>query len=60
MQLSSLERDRLSMQDMSLFVEFIYALMRLGKHEHMFCSGLQLKVWYEMLVGEVEEVVNHD
>lgn len=59
MELSNLEHCRLSLQDMSHFLELRSALINLDAHEHMFCSATQFKAWYELLVGEAEEIVTH-
>lgn len=34
-------------------------LVDLGEHEHMSCSTLQFKTWYDLLVEELQEVVKH-
>lgn len=33
------------------------AVMDVGVHGHLFCSTLQIKVWYELLVRKVEITV---
>lgn len=53
---SNSENDHSNLQNMSLFVELLPALMDLGPHGEMFWSTLQFKTWYELLVGEAEEV----
>lgn len=58
-ELPNWERDRLSVQDMSHSVELLSALLGLGVHGHMCFSALPVKTWYDLLRGEVEEVVKH-
>lgn len=40
-------------------MKWLSALVDLAAHWHMFCSSLQLKTRYGLLVGDVEEVLNH-
>lgn len=34
--------------------------MDVGGHEHLFLSALELKTWFELVVSEVEDVVQHE
>lgn len=45
---------------MGHFVEFPSLVMDLEAREHLFCSLLQLKTWYEVLVGEVKDVIKEE
>lgn len=45
---------------MSNFVKLLSAFRDLGPHRQRFCSKLQVNSWYELLVGEVEQVVTHE
>lgn len=58
-QLSDSERERLVLNDMSRFVEFLPTLVDLDAHVHMFCFALQSKTRYDLLIGDVEGVVKH-
>lgn len=58
-ELSNLNHERLRLQDMNHFVELLSTLMDLDADGNMFCSALHLKKWYELLLEEVEEVVQH-
>lgn len=44
---------------MGHFVELHSALIDLSTHEYVFCSALQFKTKYELLLVEVYEVVKH-
>lgn len=44
---------------MSHFVNFHSALMYQRVHKPIFCSALQSKTWYELLVRELELIVIH-
>lgn len=48
---SNLEHDSLGVQNMSGFVELLSPLKDLGAHEYMFCSGMQLRTMYQLLVA---------
>lgn len=56
-ELSNLEHDPSSLQDMRHFVELLSALMDLGAYGDIFYTALQFKNRYELFVGEVEDVV---
>lgn len=56
-ELSSSEKDRLSVQNMSHFVKFQSALMDVGLHEHQFFCAVQFKTLYNLFLGEVKNVV---
>lgn len=59
---SNLESDRLSLQNMSHFVENFLAVTNIGAYVHMFCSALQFrtKTWYQLLVHEVKAIVKEE
>lgn len=59
-ELSGLECDRLSLQDISQFVELLSAMMFMGAPGHLFCSALQFKTLYEVFVGEVENLMKEE
>lgn len=56
-ELSSLEHYWIDWQDLGHFVEFCSALIGLGMYGYMFCFALQIKMRYELLAGEVQELV---
>lgn len=58
--LSNSDHNRLILQDMIHFVQLLSAVMDVGAHGHLFCSLLQFKPWYELLLGEVENVVKEE
>lgn len=57
---SNSEHSRLSLHDMSHYLELFSALMDLGSHGSTFCSALLFKTRYMQFVREVEEVVRHE
>lgn len=57
--LSNPGHDRLSLQSIGHFVKLLCILMDLSVHGHIFCSTMQFKIWYKLLVGEVDEVARH-
>lgn len=57
--LSVLENNQLGLQ-YEPFYRLLSALTDLGAYGHMFRFATQFKTWYELLVGDVEELVNHE
>lgn len=49
----------LTLLDMSSFMELMRPLMDTGAHGDTFYSTLELKTCYDLLVGDVVEVVKH-
>lgn len=41
-------------------MEIIWAAMGIVAREHMFCSALKCETWYELIVGELEDVENEE
>lgn len=50
-------KDRLSLKDVSVFVE-VLVLLDLKVRGHMFCSLFLLNAWYSLVMGEEGYVVN--
>lgn len=59
-ELSNLELNKVDIQNMVHFFEFLSAFTDLGVHDHMFRSAFQLKKWYELLVRKIKEEVKHE
>lgn len=55
-----MEHDRLIMHSMSQSVDFLSAVMDVRGQGHLFSSGLQFRVWCELIVGEVRDVVKKE
>lgn len=55
-----MKHDWLSLQDICNFVKQFLALMDLGTHEQKIFFALQFQTWYQLLFGDVEEVMTHD
>lgn len=56
-ELLKFRHDWINLQDMSAFVEVLSTMMGVRAHLHLFCSALPSKIWYELLVGEVGDIV---
>lgn len=59
-ELSNLEYDRPSRQDMRHFVKLLFSLMDLGLHGPMLHSALEVKTRNNVLAGEIDKVVKHE
>lgn len=52
---SNFGHHRLSPQDMSDFVKLLSVLVDLGSQGHRFCTALQVRTWYKLLVWAIEK-----
>lgn len=57
---SNAEYSRLSLKDMNVLVlvDILSVVMDLSGHGYTFRSALQFRIWYELLEGEREDVVD--
>lgn len=51
---ASLEKDRLHLKNMSAFDAVLSVMVDLWVHTDIFCSGLELKTWFKLLIEEIE------
>lgn len=59
-ELSQSEPNWLSLQYMSPLLAPLSAPIKMGGHGHMFCPALQLKTWYELVMGQLGEELKNE
>lgn len=57
---SKSEYTRILLLDMSSFAQLLSGVRHFGAHMHLLCSALQFKLWYKLLVYEMEAFVRNE